>query len=86
MSLEGTVNNEYALRGKVHAVPETDITLTKQGYAADAKATGEAIEARVRVADVVDSLTSDDSAKPLSARQGAELKRQLDALAAKLGG
>lgn len=85
--MDGTVNTEVLeLKGKIVAIPSVDASLTKSGYAADAKATGDALDARVKVVDVVDNLTSDVSDKPLSAKQGAELKRQLDELAAKLGG
>ena len=85
--MDGTVNTDgLELKGKIVAIPSVDASLTKNGYAADAKATGDALNARVKVADVVDNLTSDASDKPLSARQGAELKRLLDELATQLGG
>ena len=86
MSLSGNIASEdtKVVRGKIHRVPAVDTTLLKQGYAADAKATGDAIEARVKKADIVDSLTSDETDKPLSARQGAELKKMIDELAGNL--
>jgi hypothetical protein len=31
------------LKGKVSKIPQVDITLSKEGYAADAKATGDAL-------------------------------------------
>ncbi len=85
--MDGTVNTDVLeLKGKIVAIPSVDTSLTKNGYAADAKATGDALNARVKVADVVDNLTSNASDKPLSAKQGAELKRLLDELATQLGG
>ena len=87
MSLNGNVSNkEKCLRGKIRYIPEVDKSLTKSNQCAEAKATGEALEARVKKVDIVDVLTSDASDKPLSARQGAVLKRQLDELASKLEG
>ena len=68
----------YALRGKIVSIPKVDTTLTKEGCAADAKVTGDALEARVRVVDIVDSLTADDTNKPLSAYQGKVLKGFID--------
>lgn len=88
MSLNGSVSSEdtKVLRGKIRHVPVIDKTLLKPNQCAEAKATGDALEARVKKADIVDSLTSDAADKPLSARQGAELKKQLDELASKLEG
>lgn len=78
--MEGNVENNYAipnLKGKVVAVPLVDETLTKQGYAADAKKVGEELEKRVSTEDVQDNLTSESATKPLSARQGKALAEQL---------
>lgn len=88
MRLSGKVSDEETkvLRGKIRHVPVIDKTFLKANQCAEAKATGEALEARVKKVDIVDSLTSDAYDKPLSARQGAELKRQLDELAARLEG
>jgi hypothetical protein len=39
-----TKNNEFTeLKGTIVKIPEVDETLTKEGYAADAKKTGEAL-------------------------------------------
>ena len=79
-----TVQQSKKVKGKLRTIPKTDDTLTKKGYSADAKATGDALNARVKKVDVVDNLLSDAADKPLSAKQGAELKKQIDALANKL--
>ena len=86
MSVNGTVSTGETknLKGKIHAVPVIDVTLTKRDQCAEAKATGEALEARVKKVDIVDNLTSDAADKPLSAKQGAELKRMIDELAGSL--
>ena len=68
------------MKGKVLSIPLVDKTLTKDGHAADAKATGEAIEKMVKGADIVNDLTTSSPDKPLSAMQGVELKQQIDAL------
>lgn len=74
------------LKGRVTVLPATDRTLTKEGYAADAKATGEALDARVKTADIADNLTTDNPDMVLSASQGVELKRLIDALSEKVNG
>lgn len=86
MSLTGNASTEGTkkLRGKIRQIPEIDKTLSKENQCAEAKATGEALEARVKKVDIVDNLTSDASDKPLSAKQGAELKRMIDELAGSL--
>ena len=43
MELKGNISSEQKLKGKITAIPQLDETLTKHGYSADAKATGEAI-------------------------------------------
>lgn len=70
-----TLNN---LKGKIVSIPKVDSTLTKSGQAADAKVTGDGLEARVRKVDIVDNLNSTDTDKPLSANQGKVIKTQLD--------
>ena len=68
----------YKLQGKIVGIPQIDPTLSKSGYSADAKTTGEALEARVKKDDIVDDLTSELVDKPLSARQGKVIKGMLD--------
>lgn len=46
----------YALRGKIVSIPKVDTTLTKEGCAADAKATGEAIQ---KVSGAIPAKTSE---------------------------
>ena len=82
--MNGRMEQSQKIRGKLRVLPKTDDTLTKKGRSADAKATGDALDKRVKTADIVDNLSSDATDKPLSARQGAELKKQIDALANKL--
>lgn len=67
-----------SIKGKVTRIPTPDKTLSKEGVPADAKTTGDALNARVRTTDIVDNLTSDATDKPLSAAQGKALKKQLD--------
>lgn len=68
----------YNLNGKIISIPVVDSTLLKEGHAADAKVTGEELEARVKKSDIVDNLTTEDARKPLSANQGKVLKKMLD--------
>ncbi len=44
MSLEGNVEGTNEIKGRIYTIPQADPTLTKEGYAADAKATGEKIK------------------------------------------
>ena len=80
MSLNGNTEEMQRgnLHGKVVSIPLVDKSLTKSGYSADSKATGDALSNKVNVADIVDNLNSYDNDKPLSAKQGAELKKQID--------
>ena len=46
MSVEGNIDNELnELKGKVVSIPQIDATLSKEGFSADAKVTGDAIRA-----------------------------------------
>ena len=56
MSLEGKATANQIIndiKGKIIRLPETDKTLSKEGYSADAKATGDAINAVVTAANQV---------------------------------
>ena len=85
MSITGNMEQKR-IKGKVSEVVKVDRTLTKSGYAADSKVTGEALEARVRKAEIANNLTTDNPNRVLSASQGVELKRLIDELAAKIDG
>lgn len=41
MSLEGNVEATNEIKGRIYTLPQADETLTKKGFAADAKATGD---------------------------------------------
>ncbi|MBE5880383.1 MAG: hypothetical protein E7288_10495 [Lachnospiraceae bacterium] len=85
MSIEGNATNTEslkALRGTITSIPQVDTTLTKKGHSADAKATGTALNERVKKTDIVDDLNTDEAEKPLSARQGKIIKTQLDEILA----
>lgn len=74
------------IKGKVASIRPVDRSLTKSGCAADAKVTGDALEARVKKVDIADNLETDNPFKVLSASQGVELKRQIDELAKLING
>lgn len=78
MSIIGNNEEKKSLNGKIVQIPTVDKTLSKSGYSADAKVTGDALKKKVNITDIVDNLTTDNANKPLSARQGAELKRRVD--------
>jgi hypothetical protein len=82
MSLNGNTEEMQRgnLHGKVVSIPLVDKSLTKSGYSADAKATGDALSKKVNIVDIVDNLNSYVNNKPLSAKQGAELKRRIDGI------
>jgi hypothetical protein len=66
------------LKGKIAQIPIIDTTLSKSGYSADAKVTGDALKRKVNVSDIIDNLETANSEKPLSAKQGFLLKTQID--------
>ena len=80
MSVEGNVNeieSLKALRGKITTIPQVDNTLTKKGYSADAKVTGDAINERIKYRDIADNMITDDPEKVASARQVFLIGKQL---------
>lgn len=79
-------NTKDTIKGKLHDLPTVDKTLSVSGASADAKVTGDALARKVNVSDIVDNCTTDTDKKPLSARQGVELQRQIDELKALLNG
>lgn len=78
MSINGNTEAKKSINGKVTVIPTIDKTLSKSGYSADAKVTGDALKKKVNTSDIVDNLTTNADNKPLSAKQGAELKRRID--------
>jgi hypothetical protein len=70
--LEITPVDEAWLRKYGEWLPVEDIAVTHEDLAA-------ALEGKVNISDIVDNLASNDSAKPLSAKQGKELKVMIDA-------
>lgn len=73
------------IKGKVITIPRIDKTLTKEGHAADAKYTGDAIEKMIKKVDIVNDLETENPNKPLSAMQGVALKELIDALDTRIG-
>lgn len=74
------------LRGNITIIPVIDDTLTKKGQAAEAEATGKELAKKINYTDVVNSLESIETDKPLAAAQGKALddkirqaKQQTDA-------
>lgn len=84
MSVTGsaTSTNLNVLKGKIRSLAPyaVDPTLSVEGSAADAKAVGDELEKKVSYADIVDNLTTSDSDKPLSAKQGVEIKKTVENL------
>lgn len=81
--MDGNVEKNQALnelKGKIIEIPRVDSTLSKEGYAADSKKTGDALNEKINKTDVVDNLYSDSSEKPLSAKQGALIREQIEAI------
>lgn len=77
--MDGTVTKN-TLFGTITSIPRIDENLEREGYAADAKATGDALDERVKKTDIVDNLTSTDTNKPLSAKQGKLLSDEISKL------
>jgi hypothetical protein len=79
-----STNNLKVLKGKIASLAPyaVDPTLSEEGSAADAKAVGDALEKKVGYTDIVDNLATNDADKPLSAKQGVNLKKQIDNLKA----
>lgn len=84
--MSGNIEERVTLKGKLSQIPSIDKTLTKSGQSADAKVTGDALARKVNVTDIVDNCTTNADNKPLSARQGVELQRQIDELRAMMNG
>lgn len=79
--MDGNAKTSVILRGKVVDIPSVDGTLTKSGYAADAKTVGDKLnELRGDMLDgddVVNNLESEDERKPLSAAMGKVLSDRI---------
>lgn len=59
MSLEGNAEATNEVKGRIYTIPTVDDTLTKEGYAADAKATGEKF---TEVNERIDNIDPHDAA------------------------
>ena len=86
MSLAGNIRSstQNVLTGKITSIKSNiiDPTLTMAGASADAKATGDALNAKVNISDIADNLTTNDSGKVLSARQGVAIQAAIDTVRA----
>lgn len=84
MSVTGsaTSTNLNVLKGKIRSLAPyaVDPSLSVEGAAADAKAVGDALDKKVSYADIVDNLTTSNTDKPLSAKQGVALRNSVDSL------
>lgn len=76
--MEANMRVMGVLMGKVKEIPTVDATLTKSGFAADAKVVGDKLNEigtdRLGAEDVVNDLESDATDKPLSAAMGKVLR------------
>ena len=80
MAVEGKAKSNESwknLRGKIHSIPQTDETLTKAGWSADAKIVGDAFKERIKYTDIIDNMITDNPDKPASARQVFLIGKQL---------
>lgn len=82
MTGSATSPNLNCLKGKIASLSPyaVDKTLSVEGSAAESKVVGDALEKKVSYTDIVDNLTTSDSQKPLSAKQGVELKKAMNNL------
>jgi hypothetical protein len=82
MSVTGSASstNLNVLKGKIRSLSPyaIDPSLSVEGASADAKAVGDALEKKVDTADIVDNMTTSDSKRPLSAKQGVEIKKSVE--------
>lgn len=79
--MEGTLENSREvdqLKGKVIEIPIVDDTLSKAGYSADAKKTGDELALRIKIENIVNDFTSDATNKVASASTVKRLKALLD--------
>lgn len=80
MAVEGKAKSNESwknLRGKIYSIPQTDETLTKAGWSADAKIVGDAFKERIKYTDIIDNMITDNPDKPASARQVFLIGKQL---------
>lgn len=82
----GNITGRGMLRGNITSIPRIDNTLTKKGQAADAETVGIELGKKINYTDVVNSLDSTATDKPLSANMGKvidenikQAKQSLDA-------
>lgn len=75
--IDGTLKGK-GIKGKITKIPQIDKTLSLEGQAAEAKATGDALNKKVDKTSIADDLTTADAAKVLSAKQGVGLKALID--------
>lgn len=84
MSVTGSASssNLNCLKGKIASLAPyaVDPTLSEEGSAAEAKAVGDALEKKVSFTDIVDNLNTSDADRVLSAKQGVQLKQNIENL------